>query len=76
MFTVRDVWRELPMDKVIVMRWWQVSRDDIPAAREARIDWLFGWWERIDEWIAGHQPQELAHRRERRRTTQGASRGG
>jgi hypothetical protein len=69
MLTVGDVWRELPMDKVIVMRWWQVPRDEIPAEREARIDWLFGWWEQIDEWIAEHQPQELARRRARRRTT-------
>jgi hypothetical protein len=70
LFTVSDVWRELPMDKVIVMRWWQVSRDEIPVGREARIDWLFAWWERIDEWVAEHRPQELARRRARRRTRQ------
>jgi len=63
--TVGDVWRELPMDKVIVMRWWQVPRDEIPMEREPRIDWLFGWWERIDEWIAENQPRELARRRAR-----------
>ena len=28
--TVADVWRELPMDKQIIMRWWQVPRDEIP----------------------------------------------
>ena len=31
MLTVGDVWRELPMDKQIVMRWWQVPRDEIPG---------------------------------------------
>ena len=51
LLTVADVWRELPMDKEITMRWWEVSRADIPADREMRIDWLFGWWERIDAWI-------------------------
>jgi 1-acyl-sn-glycerol-3-phosphate acyltransferase len=51
LLTVGDVWRELPMDKQIVMRWWRVPRSEIPADREARIDWLFGWWERIDVWI-------------------------
>ena len=35
MLTVGDVWRELPMDKVIVMRWWQVPRAEIPAERDA-----------------------------------------
>jgi 1-acyl-sn-glycerol-3-phosphate acyltransferase len=69
MLTVGDVWRELPMDKVIVMRWWQVPRGEIPAEREARIDWLFGWWERIDEWIAEHRPTDLARGRERRRAS-------
>ncbi len=51
MLTVGDVWRELPMDKRLVMRWWQVAREDIPADREGRIEWLFGWWEEIDRWI-------------------------
>lgn len=55
MLTVGDVWRELPMDKQIVMRWWQVPRDEIPADREERIDWLFSWWERIDEWIVDNR---------------------
>jgi 1-acyl-sn-glycerol-3-phosphate acyltransferase len=69
MLTVRDVWRELPMDKVITMRWWQVPRDEIPADREARIEWLFGWWEQIDAWIAENRPQELSHGRSRRTTS-------
>ena len=41
------------------MRWWQVRRQDIPAGREERIDWLFDWWERIDQWVADHQPEDL-----------------
>jgi 1-acyl-sn-glycerol-3-phosphate acyltransferase len=59
MVTVADVWRELPMDKRIVMRWWQVPRAEIPAGREERIDWLFEWWERIDTWIDANRPVEL-----------------
>jgi 1-acyl-sn-glycerol-3-phosphate acyltransferase len=56
---VADLWRELPMDKQIIMRWWRVPRSDIPAGREERIDWLFSWWERIDEWVAEHRPRDL-----------------
>jgi 1-acyl-sn-glycerol-3-phosphate acyltransferase len=56
MLTVSDVWRELPMDKQLVMRWWTVPRAEIPAGREERIDWLFGWWERIDVWIEANRP--------------------
>ncbi len=65
MLTVRDVWRELPMDKRIIMRWWQVPRDEIPAGREERIEWLFGWWEQIDAWIAENRPEDLSSDRSR-----------
>jgi 1-acyl-sn-glycerol-3-phosphate acyltransferase len=67
--TVRDLWRELPMDKVLVMRWWQVGRDEIPTDRDERIDWLFGWWEQIDEWVNENRPQELSRGRSRRKAT-------
>jgi len=52
MLTVADVWRELPMDKTITVRWWRVDREEIPDGRDAQIDWLFSWWEHIDGWIA------------------------
>jgi hypothetical protein len=58
MLTVGDVWRELPMDKQLVMRWWQVAREDIPADREGRIEWLFAWWEEIDRWIENHPSRQ------------------
>ncbi|MCX4470238.1 1-acyl-sn-glycerol-3-phosphate acyltransferase [Micromonospora sp. NBC_01655] len=54
MITVADVWRELPMDKRIVMRFWSVPPDEVPTGKQERIDWLFDWWTRIDEWIAAH----------------------
>lgn len=54
--TMRDAWKSLPMDKKIVMRWWRVPRSEIPAGREEQIDWLFDWWQKIDEWVQVHQP--------------------
>jgi 1-acyl-sn-glycerol-3-phosphate acyltransferase len=62
MLTVTDVWRELPMDKQIIMRWWRVPRSEIPDGREARIDWLFSWWEEIDQWIGENRPVDLPPR--------------
>jgi 1-acyl-sn-glycerol-3-phosphate acyltransferase len=61
--TVGDVWRELPMDKRIIMRWWTISREEIPEDRDGRIDWLFDWWERIDAWIEDNRPEDLPARR-------------
>jgi 1-acyl-sn-glycerol-3-phosphate acyltransferase len=51
LFTVADVWRALPTDMVIRMRWWQVPAGEVPAGRDARIAWLFTWWHHIDAWI-------------------------
>jgi hypothetical protein len=48
------------------MRWWQVSREEIPTDRDEQIEWLFGWWERIDTWIAENRPQDLSRGRSRR----------
>jgi 1-acyl-sn-glycerol-3-phosphate acyltransferase len=59
LLTVGDLWRELPMDKQITMRWWRVAREEIPADREERIDWLFHWWERIDDWIEDNRPEPV-----------------
>jgi len=49
--TLKDIWRELPMDKGITMRAWRVPRADIPDDLDARAAWLFDWFGRIDEWI-------------------------
>jgi 1-acyl-sn-glycerol-3-phosphate acyltransferase len=60
LLTVGDVWRELPMDKRIIMQFWQVPPEEIPTGRNERIDWLFEWWERIDTWIEENRPEEIA----------------
>ena len=62
LLTVGDIWRELPMDKQIIMRWWQVRRADIPTERTERIEWLFGWWEEIDAWVQANRPVDLPPR--------------
>jgi 1-acyl-sn-glycerol-3-phosphate acyltransferase len=54
--TIIDVWRELPTDKTIVMRFWNVPREEIPVDHDERTDWLMREWERIDDWIERHRP--------------------
>jgi 1-acyl-sn-glycerol-3-phosphate acyltransferase len=56
MLTVGDVWRELPMDKRIIMRFWSVPPDQVPTERDQRIEWLYDWWARIDAWIEENRP--------------------
>jgi 1-acyl-sn-glycerol-3-phosphate acyltransferase len=56
MITVADVWRELPMDKRLIMRFWSIPPEDVPIGEEARIVWLYDWWARIDAWIEENKP--------------------
>jgi len=60
MTTVLDVWRELPMDREIEMRWWIVPAAEVPRGRDERVDWLFAWWATIDEWIESRQAEARA----------------
>jgi len=55
--TLGDIWRGLPMDRTVTMRWWSVPAADVPLGRRPRIDWLYDWWGRIDDWI-GRQAQQ------------------
>jgi 1-acyl-sn-glycerol-3-phosphate acyltransferase len=47
--TVADIWRELPLDSTVRMRWWRIPHDEVPQT--AQVEWLYDWWKRIDDWI-------------------------
>jgi 1-acyl-sn-glycerol-3-phosphate acyltransferase len=38
---------------------WRVSADEVPEDPEERIEWLHGWWKRMDHWVAEHQDRDL-----------------
>jgi hypothetical protein len=46
-----EAWRGLPDPKAIDVELWLVRADEIPEELDARIDWLFGWWRRLDGWV-------------------------
>ncbi len=52
--SARDVLTRLPMEHSVRMAWWHVPRSEIPDDAEARTDWLYEWWERVDTWIENH----------------------
>lgn len=56
--SIGDVWRRFPVDQVIRARWWRVPFDQVPRdfGHEEQVQWLFGWWERIDTWITENRP--------------------
>ncbi|MGQ0573884.1 MAG: 1-acyl-sn-glycerol-3-phosphate acyltransferase [Pseudonocardia sp.] len=53
LYTLADIWRELPLDATVRMRWWRVPHDEVPQDPAAQLEWLYSWWERIDAWVDG-----------------------
>lgn len=49
--TFGDIWRELPMDKHIVMKAWGTAPGALPAGSGDRGAWLYSEWARVDGWI-------------------------
>ena len=56
--TVTDIWRALPMDMQITLRWWRVPRAQIPSDRDGVSAWLFREWAMIDHWIEDNRVNE------------------
>jgi hypothetical protein len=47
------------MDKSIAMQWWLEPVDAVPAGADDRVEWLYGWWARIDAWIEDNRPVDV-----------------
>jgi 1-acyl-sn-glycerol-3-phosphate acyltransferase len=45
-------WRDMPIGRTLHTHMWLVPASDVPATDDERVNWLYGWWKRIDEWIA------------------------
>ncbi|HEX2090739.1 MAG TPA: 1-acyl-sn-glycerol-3-phosphate acyltransferase, partial [Actinomycetota bacterium] len=45
------LWRSVPLERPVQVRYWRVQFTDIPVGSEEQNDWLYDWWERVDEWI-------------------------
>lgn len=54
--SVADIWREIPQDKSLRMRWHAVPSREVPHDRDGLSDWLFTEWEQMDTWVAENQP--------------------
>ena len=52
--TIRDIWREIPQEKTLYLRWWFHSAAEVPRDEAKQLAWLFECWADIDSWIAAH----------------------
>ena len=53
-----DLWRGLPMDSSVVMRWDFVPAAEVPRDRDAQKAWLFEHWAVMDDWIERNKPSQ------------------
>lgn len=49
-----DLWRGLPMDQSMQVRWWRIRAEDLPTTPDERASWIYGWWFEVDKWIQAH----------------------
>jgi len=47
----KELWSRIPFQRPIVARYWRIAPAEVPTEQDAVIEWLYGWWERIDRWI-------------------------
>lgn len=48
---LREVWRLLPEHQPIEIKLWHEPAEGIPREHDARIEWLFDRWGRLDAWV-------------------------
>ena len=52
--TPRDLWRGLPDDKCLLLRWWFHEAADVPREADALSAWLWERWGEVDDWVRAH----------------------
>jgi 1-acyl-sn-glycerol-3-phosphate acyltransferase len=57
---VKRIWRGGLVKVAVKVAFWRIAAGEIPAGEEARIDWLFTQWRRVDDWVCGHRAEPCA----------------
>lgn len=55
LFSLRQLWRKIPLRRRVEVEYWPVPRDQIPTDPDQLSGWLFAEWARVDAWIEDHQ---------------------
>ncbi len=57
----KQLWSRIPFPHPIHARYWRIPPEEVPRDRDQLIEWLFGWWEQIDHWIADRATAASEH---------------
>ncbi len=53
--TFKELWNRVPLEKKIDAQYWRIPPHEVPKTEDECIEWLYSWWERIDDWINAHK---------------------
>jgi hypothetical protein len=54
---VKRVWRGGLVGITVKVAFWRIRAAEIPAGEEARVDWLYAQWRRVDDWVCSHRAE-------------------
>ena len=57
---VKRIWRGGLVKVAVKVAFWRIAAGEIPSGEEARIDWLFAQWRRVDDWVCAHRAEPCA----------------
>ena len=46
-----EIWRHTPIGATLHTHMWLAPAADRPVDPDQQIEWLYGWWQRIDRWL-------------------------
>jgi hypothetical protein len=58
--TFRQLWRRIPLEDPVDGRYWRIPPHEVPRTEAEVIEWLYRWWEEIDEWVEAHKAPHAA----------------
>lgn len=58
--TFKELWNRVPLGKKIDAQYWRIPPSEVPRTEDECIEWLYSWWERIDDWINAHKLEDVA----------------
>jgi 1-acyl-sn-glycerol-3-phosphate acyltransferase len=50
----------LPLEKEVIVRWWEIPRCEVPDDSEGRKRWLHSEWRKLDAWLESCQEDDQA----------------
>jgi hypothetical protein len=49
---IPDLWGGALLGRTLRIAFWRLPASAVPTAREARIEWIYDQWDRLDGWLA------------------------